>query len=90
MNSSAHDERACWRAMARQFRPGRLFRERGNNWTGLDGESPLARSGGMRRFLCGDALSLVRRVTRRNVGESSRISRHSSNIQPPTHNNRPL
>jgi hypothetical protein len=76
INSSAHDERACWRVMARQFRPGHLFCECGNNSTGPDGESRLARSGGTRRFLCGDALSLVRRVTRRNVGESSRISRH--------------
>jgi hypothetical protein len=85
MNSHARDVRACWGAMARQFRPGQ-FRNRGNNSFGPDGESRLAHSGGTRRFLCGDALSLVRRVTRRNVGESSRISRYSSNIQS-IHNN---
>jgi hypothetical protein len=90
MNSNARDERACWGAMARQFRPGHWVRKSGNNSFGPDGESRLARSGGTRRFLCGDALSLVRRVTRRNVGESSRISRHSSNIQAPIHNNLPL
>jgi hypothetical protein len=81
IKSRAQDERACWRAMARQFCPGRPCRQRGSKWTGPDGESRLARSGGARRFLCGDALSLVRRVTRRNVGESSRISRQFSNNQ---------
>jgi hypothetical protein len=37
----------------------------------------LALSGGRRRFLCGDGLTLACRVMRRSVGESSRITRGS-------------
>jgi hypothetical protein len=48
----------------------------------IGSEWRLARSGGRRRFLCGECLSLVRRVTRQNVGESSRIGRIHSTPEP--------
>ena len=78
IKDSARDERGCWHAMARLLRPSRLSRECGDNWIGLAGEWRLAHLGGRNRFLCGECLSLVRRVTRRSVGESSRISHWSA------------
>jgi len=82
IKDSARDEREYWRAMARLLCPSRLSpdQRRDDNWIpdGLGSEWRLAHLGGRNRFLCGECLSLVRRVTRRSVGESSRISHRSA------------